>query len=102
MSKEPTETGAKRRLVFVEELSQQVERLEQLNTGLAGTVDELQAVLTGLVEACESGATNRYIEALGSARRLLDQLNAVPDQRQADEAAQPDRSGSRRGRQPRG
>lgn len=100
MSKEPKEPAAKRRLVFVEELSQQVEHLEQLNTGLAGTVDELHAVLTELVEACEAGATSRYIEALGRARRLLDELKAAPHQKQADEAAKPDRRGSRRGRRP--
>ena len=86
MSTEPQEPGAKRRVIFVEELSQQVARLEELNTGLAGTVDELHAVLTELVEACESGSTSRYIEALGCARRLLDELKAVPHQRQAEEA----------------
>ena len=100
MSTEPKEPGAKRRLVFVEELSQQVAHLEELNTGLAGTVDELHAVLTELVEACESGSTSRYIEALGSARRLLDELNAVPDQKQDEEADQPDGSDSRRRRPP--
>ena len=92
MSTEPQEQGAKRRLVFVEELSQQVTSLEELNTGLAGTVDELHAVLTQLVEACESGSTSRYIEALGRAHRLLDELKAVPHQRQAEEADQPERS----------
>ncbi len=100
MSKEPKEPGAKRRLVFVEELSQQVEHLEELNTGLTGTVEELQAALTGLVDACESGATSQYIEALGRARRLLDELNAVPHQRQADKAAQPDRLDSRHKQRP--
>ena len=95
MSTEPNEQGAKRRLVFVEELSQQVAHLEELNTGLAGTVDELHAALTGLVEACESGSSSRYIEALGPARRLLNELKAAPDQQQADKR---ERSDSRRRR----
>ncbi|MBA3438935.1 MAG: hypothetical protein H0T92_03590 [Pyrinomonadaceae bacterium] len=100
MSKELKEQGAKRRLVFVEELSQQVARLEELNTGLAGTVDEFHAVLTQLVEACESGSTSRYIEALGRARRLLDELNAAPDQKQAEQPDKPDRSNPHRRRPP--
>ncbi len=102
MSKEPKEPGAKRRSVFVEELSRQAEPLEELNAGLEGTVDELQAALTGLVEACESGATSRYIEALGRARRLLDELNAMPHQRPADEADQPERSDPGHKQPPRG
>ena len=100
MSKELKEQGAKRRLVFVEELSQQVAHLEELNSGLAGTVDELHAVLTELVEACESGSTSRYIEALGRARRLLDELKAAPDQKQAKETDKPDRSNPHRRRPP--
>ena len=100
MSTEPNEQGAKRRLVFVEELSQQVAHLEELNSGLAGTVDELHAVLSQLVEACESGSTSRYIEALGRARRLLVELNVVPDQRQVEEADQLDRSDHNRRRPP--
>ena len=47
MSKQPKEPGAKRRLVFVEEMSRQAAHLEELNAGLEGTVEELQAALTG-------------------------------------------------------
>ncbi len=96
MSKGPKEPGAKRRSVFVEELSRQAAHLEELNAGLEGTVEELQAALTGLVEACESGSTSRYIEALGRARRLLDELTAVPHQKQAEEAAKVEGSNPRR------
>lgn len=72
MSDKTPESKPKKRLVFVEELSEQVNRLEATNAGLVGTVDELHAALRELVEACESGGTSRYIEALGGARRLLD------------------------------
>ena len=77
MSDKTPKPTPKRRLVFVEDLSEQVEHLETTNTGLAGTVDELYATLRELVEACEAGGTSRCIEALGIARRLLVELDAA-------------------------
>ena len=100
MSEEPKEHGAKRRSVFLEELSRQVAHLEELNAGLEGTMGELQVALTGLVEACESGSTSRYIGAPGRARRLPDELTAVPHQRQAEEAAKVEGSDPRHKRPP--
>jgi len=37
----------------------------------------LRSALRELVEACEAGGTSRYMEALGGARRLLDELDGT-------------------------
>ncbi len=70
---------AKRRLVFVEDLSEQVKNLERDKGKLASEAGELRSALKELVEACESGGTSRYMESLGRARRLLDRLDATKD-----------------------
>lgn len=70
---------AKRRLVFVEDLSEQVKNLERDKEQLAGEANELRCALKELVEACEADGTSRYIEALGGARGLLDRLDATED-----------------------
>ncbi len=72
---------AKRRLVFVEELSEQVNKLEAVNVKLVSEMNETRSALRYLVEACEAGGTSRYMEALGRARRLLDEFDAVQDAR---------------------
>ncbi len=68
---------AKRRLVFVEDLSEQVKNLERDKEKLASEAGELRSALRELVEACEAGGTSRYMEALGGARRLLDELDGT-------------------------
>ncbi len=68
---------AKRRLVFVEDLSEQVKNLELDKEKLARESDELRSALRELVEACEAGGTSRYMKSLGRARRLLDEHNAA-------------------------
>ncbi len=70
---------AKRRLVFVEDLSEQVKNLERDKENLMSEAGELRSALKELVEACEAGGTSRYMEALGGARRLLDELDAARD-----------------------
>ena len=67
---------AKPRLVFVEDLSEQVKDLERDKGQLTSEADELRSALKELVEACEAGGTSRYMEALGRARGLLDRLDA--------------------------
>jgi len=68
---------AKRRLVFVEDLSEQVKNLERDKENLTSEAGELRSALRELVEACEAGGTSRYMEALGGARRLLDELDGT-------------------------
>jgi len=68
---------AKRRLVFIEDLSEQVKNLERDKENLTSEAGELKSVLRELVEACEAGGTSRYMEALGGARRLLDELDGT-------------------------
>ena len=68
---------AKRRLVFVEDLNDQVKNLERDKEKLISEVGELRNALRELVEACEAGGTSRYMEALGRARRLIDELDAA-------------------------
>ena len=68
---------AKRRLVFVEDLSEQVKNLERDKENLTSEAAELRSALRELVEACEAGGTSRYMEALGGARRLLDELDGA-------------------------
>ncbi len=70
---------AKRRLVFVEDLSEQVKNLELDKEKLTSEAGELRSALRELVEACEAGGTRHYIEALGRARKLLDELDAAHD-----------------------
>ncbi len=70
---------AKRRLVFVEDLSEQVKNLERDNEKLAREADEMRNALKELVVACEAGGTSRYMEALGRARGLLDKLDVAED-----------------------
>ncbi len=70
---------AKRRLVFVEDLSEQVKNLERDKENLMSEAGEFRSALKELVEACEAGGTSRYMEALGGARRLLDELDAARD-----------------------
>ncbi|MBA3712353.1 MAG: hypothetical protein H0W76_07865 [Pyrinomonadaceae bacterium] len=96
MSDKTPEPKPKRCLVFVEELSREVERLKATNAGLAGTVDELHAALLKLVEACEAGGTSRYIEALGRARRLLDVLDAAQKEKPPSEVEKPNKSSASR------
>lgn len=69
----------KRRLVFVEDLSEQVKNLELDKEKLTSEAGELRNALRELVEACEAGGTSRYMESLGRARRLLDELDAAHD-----------------------
>ncbi len=71
MSDETPEPKPKRRLTVVEDLSEQVNRLEATNAGLVGTVDELHAALLELVGAPgEAGAqaitSKRWERALGA------------------------------------
>ncbi len=68
---------AKRRLVFVQDLSEQVKNLERGKENLTSEAGELRSALRELVEACEAGGTSRYMEALGGARRLLDELDGT-------------------------
>ncbi len=68
---------AKRRLVFVEDLSEQVKNLERDKLNLTSEAGELRSALRELVEACEAGGTSRYMEALGSARRVIDELDGA-------------------------
>ncbi len=70
---------AKRRLVFVEDLSEQVKNLERVREKLTSELGELRSALKGLVEACEAGGTSRYMEALVGARGLLDRLDVTAD-----------------------
>ncbi len=70
---------AKRRLVFVEDLSEQVKNLELDKEKLTSEAGKLRNALRELVEACEAGGTSRYMESLGRARRLLDELDAAHD-----------------------
>ncbi len=68
-----------RHLVFVEDLSEQVKELERDKENMTREVNETRSALRELVEACEAGGTSRYMEALGHARRLLDELDAAKD-----------------------
>ena len=70
---------AKRRLVFVEDLSEQVKNLERDKENLTSEAGELRSALKELVEACEAGGTSHYMEALSGARGLLDRLDATED-----------------------
>ncbi len=69
----------KSRLVFVEDLSEQVRSLAAVNEKLTSERDEARNVLRELVEACEAGGTSLYMEALGRACRLLDELDNADD-----------------------
>ncbi len=60
------------RLVTLDDLTERVRQLEAEKSELTLTVSELRRVLVELVEACEAGGTMRFIEALGTARRVLD------------------------------
>jgi len=71
-SEDTDQPKARRRLVFVEDMHEQVKQLEQENRELTAISDELRSVLEELVKACEAGGTVRYMQALGRARRLLD------------------------------
>ncbi len=77
-------TTAKRRVVFVEDLSERVKNLERDKLKLTSEAGELRRALRELVEACEAGGTSRYMEALGGARGLLDRLVAAKDDAETD------------------
>ncbi len=63
--------------MFVEDLSEQVKNLERDKLNLTSEAGELRSALRELVEACEAGGTSRYMEALGSARRVIDELDGA-------------------------
>lgn len=66
------ERSAKGRLTTFDEMNSQVAQLSATNR-------DLEATLRELVEACEAGGTVRYMQASGSARLLLEQLDKGND-----------------------